>query len=250
MRDPVKFPFAQRAGNRVLRRSIRWIWRKVVARLFKWLVRALVLVGLLVLAMRWVNPPITITQIDAYWYHGQLARSWRSLDSIAPALQRAAVAGEDANFCNHYGFDIAAIRAVLQSGAGNGASTISQQGAKNVFLWQGRSWFRKGLEAGFTGLIELLWGKRRILEVYLNVAEFDTATFGAEAASQAYFGKHAADLTEREAAGLVTVLPNPKERSASAPSSAGKRRAAAILSGARPIAADGRDACFSTGRRG
>jgi len=226
----------------MLRRLIRWIWRRIL----RWLVRALALVVLLVLAMRWVNPPITITQIDAYWTYGQLARSWRSLDQITPALQRAAVAAEDANFCLHYGFDLDAIRAVLESGAGNGASTISQQVAKNVFLWQGRSWFRKGLEAGFAGLIELLWGKRRILEVYLNVAEFDAATFGAEAAAQAYFGKSAADLTDREAARLVTVLPSPKERSASAPSAAGKRRAAAILSGARTIEADGRDACFVT----
>ena len=232
------------AGRRF--NPFRWI--------FRWVLRlclAFVLIAVaLILFFNVFNPPTTYYMYSEARRLGGIDHVWVPVEQIAPVMLRSAVAAEDANFCNHYGFDIAAIRAVLQSGAGNGASTISQQVAKNVFLWQGRSWFRKGLEAGFTGLIELLWGKRRILEVYLNVAEFDTATFGAEAASQAYFGKHAADLTEREAAGLVTVLPNPKERSASAPSSAGKRRAAAILSGARTIAADGRDACFSTGRRG
>lgn len=175
---------------------------------------------------------------------GSVTRDWVPMDRIAPAMTRSAVAAEDANFCLHWGFDMAAIRSALEEGARRGGSTISQQTVKNVYLWQGRSWPRKALEAALTPLVELAWPKRRILEVYLNVAEFDEGVFGVEAAARRYFGTSAADLTETQAARLAMVLPSPKTRDAADPAPAQRRRSASILSGARTIAADGRDDCF------
>ena len=166
------------------------------------------------------------------------------IDSIAPVMARSVVAAEDANFCLHWGFDMAAIREALEDGAGRGASTLSQQTVKNVFLWHGRSWPRKALEALMTPVVELIWSKRRIVEVYLNVAEFDTGVFGVEAAARHYFGVSAADLSPVQAARLAAILPDPKNRSASQPSAFVRQRAAAILDGAETIRQDGRAACF------
>lgn len=219
-----------------LRRLLIWAVRLV------WLLLFLLLA--LVVLYRFVNPPITLTMLGEYQRLGSYKQDWVPLNKVAPVLPAALVAAEDANFCKHTGFDIQAIRAVIQEGARRGASTISQQTAKNVFLWQERGWGRKAMEAGFTLLIELVWPKDRILEVYMNVAEFDEGVFGVKAASQHYFGVTPAKLSGQQAAALAAVLPNPKERSAIRPTEALKKRARSILGGARTIAADGRDACF------
>jgi monofunctional biosynthetic peptidoglycan transglycosylase len=217
-------------------------------RLRRWVRRgALALVGALVLAILlpvFVNPPATPYMLAERARLGTLAHDWVPMDRIAPVMQRSVVAAEDANYCLHWGFDMGAIRAALDAGAARGASTISQQVAKNVYLWQGRSWLRKAMEAGLTPLVELVWSKRRILEVYLNVAEFDEGVFGVEAASRHYFGVSAADLTATQAARLAAVLPSPKTRSASRPTAFVQRRAAAIRDGAATIEADGRAVCF------
>jgi monofunctional biosynthetic peptidoglycan transglycosylase len=176
---------------------------------------------------------------------GGLEHDWVPIEDISVDLQRAAVAAEDANFCLHWGFDMAAIRAAIDAGATRGGSTISQQTVKNAFLWHGRSWPRKALEAVITPLMEALWTKRRILEVYLNIAEFDEGVFGAEAAARHHFGVSAADLTPTQAARLAAVLPAPQTRSAVNPSDFVQRRTAAIRDGAATIRADGRDACFA-----
>ena len=175
---------------------------------------------------------------------GGVEKDWVSFDDIAPEMARAAVAAEDANFCLHWGFDMAAIREAVNQGSNRGASTITQQTVKNVFLWHDRNWVRKALEALMTPVVELLWSKRRILEVYLNVAEFDEGVFGVEAAARHHFGVSARDLSPTQAARLAAVLPDPKGRSASDPSSFVRRRTRQIMSGADTILADGRAACF------
>ena len=175
---------------------------------------------------------------------GGVEKDWVSFDDIAPEMARAAVAAEDANFCLHWGFDMAAIREAVNQGSNRGASTITQQTVKNVFLWHDRNWVRKALEALMTPVVELLWSKRRILEVYLNVAEFDDGVFGVEAAARHHFGVSARDLSPTQAARLAAVLPDPKGRSASDPSSFVRRRTRQIMSGADTILADGRAACF------
>ena len=167
------------------------------------------------------------------------------MEEISVHLARAVVAAEDANFCLHWGFDMDAIRAAIAAGAARGGSTISQQTVKNAFLWQGRSWPRKALEALMTPVMETLWSKRRVLEVYLNIVEFGEGVFGAEAAAQHYFGIPAADLNPQQAARLAAVLPNPQDRSASNPSQSVLMRARSIAEGAATIGADGRDACFA-----
>ncbi|NNL85799.1 MAG: monofunctional biosynthetic peptidoglycan transglycosylase, partial [Myxococcales bacterium] len=137
----------------------------------------------------------------------------------------------------HHGFDLVQIREALADGSGRGASTISQQVAKNLFLWPGGGYFRKGIEAWLTVLIEAMWPKRRILEVYLNLAEFGPSVFGAAAASRHFYGKHPLDLTHREAALLAAVLPNPKERSPTRPSPYVSERASRIATAAQRLAA-------------
>ncbi len=155
-------------------------------------------------------------QLDAWWNGTdsyQRRHEWVPLEHISRHVLQAAVASEDQKFLEHHGFDLQAIeKALVYNSKGKkirGASTISQQTAKNVFLWSGRSWLRKGLESGFTVLIETVWGKRRILEIYLNSIEFGPGVFGVEAAAQQYFNRSAAQLTAQQAALLVTVLPNP-----------------------------------------
>ncbi|QFU10064.1 Penicillin-binding protein 2D [Rhodobacteraceae bacterium THAF1] len=190
------------------------------------------------------NPPTTPYMASETRRLGTLDHQWIGLEEIAPVMARSVVAAEDANFCNHWGFDVAAIRAAIEEGGTRGGSTISQQVVKNVYLWQGRSWPRKALEALLTPLVEAVWSKRRVLEVYLNVAEFGEGVFGIDAASYAAFQKPPAQLSAREAARLASVLPNPKERSANSPSTPMQRRVAQIESGAATIAADGRSDCF------
>ena len=176
--------------------------------------------ALLVLVFRWVPLPGTALMVERKvesWLDGQpidLQRSWRPWDEISDELKVAVMAGEDQKFPEHWGFDFGAIRAALihneQGGTLRGASTLSQQVSKNLFLWSGRSWLRKGLEAWFTALIEVLWPKQRILEVYLNSAEWDEGVFGAEAAAQHYFRVPASRLSAAQAARLAVMLPAPK----------------------------------------
>ena len=175
---------------------------------------------------------------------GEVDAQWVSFLEIAPVMARSVVAAEDANYCNHWGFDMTAIRAAVDSGGARGASTLSQQVVKNVFLWHGRSYVRKALEAGLTPLVELIWTKQRILEVYLNIAEFDEGVFGVEAAARHYFGVGPEKLSATQAARLAAILPSPKKRSASRPSNYVRKRTHQIIDGAATIRRDGRAACF------
>ena len=207
---------------------------------------ALVLAGIVaasvlaVLALRWVPVPVTAfmlaDRLDAlssgeedYRY----AHDWVRWEDISPHAAVAVIAAEDQKFATHHGFDLESIdEALTDAKRGRrlrGASTITQQVAKNLFLWKGQSWFRKGLEAGFTVLIEGLWPKRRIIEVYLNSAEFGRGTWGIEAASRRYFRKPAAQLSRSEAALLASVLPNPKRFRVEAPSNYVRQRQSWIL---------------------
>lgn len=191
-----------------------------------------------------VNPPTTPYIVSESRRLDGVDRAWVSIEEVSPFMPRSVVAAEDANFCTHWGFDVKAIRAALNEGRGRGASTISQQVVKNVYLWQGRSWTRKALEAMLTPLVEAVWSKRRILEVYLNVAEFDEGVFGVEAAARHYFGVGPEELSATQAARLAAILPDPKRRSASRPSTLVRKRTRAIISGAATIRADGRSSCF------
>jgi monofunctional biosynthetic peptidoglycan transglycosylase len=214
-----------------------------------WVLRGLLAVMSVVLLaigfFAFVNPPTTPYMMSERSRLGAIEQEWVGFADIAPAMGLSAVAAEDANFCLHWGLDVGAIRSALAEGSDRGASTISQQVVKNVYLWHGRSWLRKALEAGLTPLTEAVWTKRRILEVYLNVAEFGEGIFGVEAAAQHYFGVPAADLTDRQAALLAAVLPDPKGRSPANPSDFVARRATQIADGAATIAQDGRAACFA-----
>lgn len=199
----------------------------------------------LVLAGRWMNPPVTWLMVSEYWRLGAIEREWVSIETMSSNLPLSAVAAEDANFCRHWGFDLDGIRAALSDRSRlRGGSTISQQVAKNVYLWPARSWLRKGLEAGFTVLIEVTWPKQRIIEVYLNVAEFDAGVFGVQAAAQHYLGMDAADLGPQRAARLMAVLPDPQRRSPVSGTRFIQQRGGAIQRGAATIRADGRAACF------
>jgi monofunctional biosynthetic peptidoglycan transglycosylase len=189
----------------------------------------------LVLLFRFVPPPGTMLMVERKvesWFDGEpidLQHSWRPWSQISDDLKVAVIAGEDQKYAEHWGFDIAAIQAALvhneRGGSLRGASTLSQQVAKNVFLWSGRSWVRKGFESWFTVLIEVLWSKQRILEVYLNSAEWDTGVFGAEAAARHHFGVSAGSLSRQQASLLAAVLPNPRNWSARQPSAYVQRRA-------------------------
>ena len=183
--------------------------------------------------LRWVNPPITITQLTN-WVEGHgLKRDYVNFAAMSPNIRLAVMASEDQLFPDHNGFDIKSIKKAMESNKKSkrirGASTISQQVAKNVFLWQGRSWFRKGLEVYFTFMIELIWSKERILEMYLNVSEMGTGIFGVEAAAQKYFKKPVSKLTRTEAARIAACLPNPKKYKAEPASPYIARRTSWIL---------------------
>jgi monofunctional biosynthetic peptidoglycan transglycosylase len=192
-----------------------------------------------VLTLRWLDPPTTSVMLQwelGAWWRGDpatLQHRWVDLHAIAPAMRLAVVAAEDQKFPRHFGFDLDSIADALeesaQGGRLRGASTITQQTAKNLFLWHGRSFVRKGLEAGGTVLLEGLWPKRRILEVYLNVAEFGEGIYGVEAAARAHFGKPAARLTRAEAVLLAAVLPSPTRLDPRDPSAYLRERQAWIL---------------------
>jgi monofunctional glycosyltransferase len=232
---------AQAAQPSRMRRAAIWLRRLLLRS-----VVALVVLGLgWVILYAFIPVPTTAYMIGESRRLGGVERTWVPIEEISVNLQRAVVAAEDANFCRHWGFDMDAIRDAIAEGGQRGASTISQQTVKNAFLWHGRTWVRKALEAALTPVMELLWSKRRVLEVYLNVAEFGEGVFGAEAAAQHHFGVSAADLTLRQASLLAAVLPSPQTRIASAPSGFVDRRARSIAEGAATIAADGRDDCFA-----
>lgn len=193
---------------------------------------------LLVLVFRVVPPPGTALMVERKiesWVDGEpidVQRNWQPWDNISDDLKVAVMAGEDQKFPEHWGFDFGAIQAALAhnelGGSIRGASTLSQQVSKNLFLWSGRSWLRKGLEAWFTGLIEVFWPKQRILEVYLNSVEWDDGVFGAEAAARHHFGVSARSLSRQQASLLAAVLPNPRVWSAGHPSPYVLRRASWI----------------------
>jgi monofunctional biosynthetic peptidoglycan transglycosylase len=207
--------------------------RRRLLRLVVWIVAAaLLLPAALVLAYRFVPPPATpLMLIRAVEGHGW-SRDWVSLDRISPHLVRAVIAAEDQRFCTHWGFDAVELRRAVEDwregGRLRGASTITMQTAKNLFLWPQSDWLRKALEVYPTLLIELLWPKRRIVEVYLNVVEFGPGLYGAEAASRALFGRSASALTPVQASLLAAVLPNPLGRNAARPEAHVAARAARI----------------------
>ncbi|MEP7374500.1 MAG: monofunctional biosynthetic peptidoglycan transglycosylase [Chitinophagaceae bacterium] len=168
-----------------------------------------------IILLKWINPPITITQLVSWVSGDGLKRDYVSNNSISYNAKLAVIASEDQLFTDHNGFDWKSIQKAMKynerkPGRVRGASTISQQVAKNVFLWQGRSWIRKGLEIYFTFMIELIWGKKRILQMYLNVSEMGTGIFGIERAANIYFNKPASNLSRQEAALIAACLPNPK----------------------------------------
>ena len=246
-KKPAKKKAAKRRRKGVLRRIAGWLWR-IAARPLRWVGYALAAVVLWVAAYTGIDPPGGYYMAAEWVRLGKIERDWRDLEDMSPDLPRAVMAAEDANFCMHWGFDVAAIEKAIEANAKGrrmrGASTITQQVAKNVFLWHGRSWLRKGLEAGFALIIEAVWSKRRILEVYLNVAEFDEGVFGAQAAARRYFTANASGLTLNQAARLAAVLPDPKDRDAAAGTDFMRRRTVAIADGARTLEADGRAACL------
>ncbi len=218
----------------------------------RWLFRAVVfyIIGsvLLVIAYTIIPVPITLTMIPDAFNGNGIDKSWTPLSHISPNMARAAIAGEDGKFCSHSGFDWDAMRIAQRANANGhrirGGSTISQQTAKNVFLWQGGGYFRKALEAWFTFLIENIWGKRRIMEVYLNVAETGIGTYGAEAGAQRYFGHSAAHLSPVEAARIAAVLPLPKRRDAVDPGGFTRRHGNRIAANIGVVRRDGLDDCL------
>ncbi len=216
--------------DRALRRFLRLLWRLV----WRGALGFVVLSVALVLLFRFVPPPGSMVMVERKvqsWINSEpidIQRQWRSWEQLSSNAKLAVISAEDQRFPQHRGFDFVEMRRAWEASRDGerlrGASTLSQQTAKNVFLWTGRSWLRKGLEAWFTLLIETLWGKQRILEVYLNVAEWDTGVFGLEAAANHYFGASGSALTERQASLLAAILPSPRTRSASRPDAQVERR--------------------------
>ena len=245
MTEPIEDPL-DRADD-----TPRW-WpgglRPMLQGLRRVLIWSLLAVALVFLAWgliyRWVNPPITFYMMQERARLGEIQYKWVDIEQVAPMLRRAVVAAEDANFCTHWGIDSAAVHQALREGALRGGSTISQQTVKNAFLWPGRNWLRKAVEALLTPYIEMVWSKRRLMEIYLNIAEFDTGVFGIEAAAWHHFGIAAKDLNRVQAGRLAVVLPDPKGRSAIRPNQDTRKRAASVIAGADMIRKDGRAECF------
>lgn len=187
------------------------MWKKIKQFIFI----VLILNVVFIVWGRFFNPPITITQMGGLFEYGKLHRDYISYDEMGSNVKKAVIASEDQKFFNHNGFDYTAIEKAMKNNEKGkklrGGSTISQQTAKNIFLWQGRSWVRKGLEAVYTFIIEKVWSKDIILERYLNSIEMGQGVFGVEAAAQYYFGKPSKDLNTSEAAWIAAVLPNPKK---------------------------------------
>ena len=201
-----------------------------------------------VLLYRFVPPPITLTMLGDIVGGRSVTKEWMPLSRIDVTMARAAIAAEDAKFCIHDGFDREAIEAAMarnaRGGRIRGGSTISQQTAKNAFLWQGGGYVRKGLEAWFTVLIENIWGKRRIMEVYLNIAETGIATYGVNAGAQRYFGHDASQLSVTEAARIAAILPLPKKREATGPRGYTRRYGNAVAKRSGVVRRDALDGCL------
>jgi monofunctional glycosyltransferase len=231
--------------------------RSIPARLWRFTWRAVlyfVLGSILwVVAYRFVPPPITLTMLGDIAGGRSVTKDWMPLSKIDRNMARAAIAAEDAKFCAHNGFDTQAIEAAIKrnarvsargKGVIRGGSTISQQTAKNAFLWQGGGYVRKGLEAWFTVLIETIWGKRRIMEVYLNIAETGIATYGVNEGSKRYFGHDASRMSPTEAARMAAVLPLPKKREATIPTGFTRRYGNSIAARIGVVRNDGLDSCL------
>ena len=231
-----------RSGS-LLGRIVGWIVKLILA--------FLILSVLWVLAYRFVNPPITATMLGDIFAGRGAARDWMPIRQIDRDMVRGAIAAEDGKFCSHNGFDFEAIEDAMKRNASGGrirgGSTISQQTAKNAFLWQGGGYARKGAEAWFTFLIEHLWDKRRIMEVYLNLAETGIGTYGVNAGSERYFGHDASAMSATEAARIAAILPLPKERAAIAPKGFTRRYGTTIAARIPVVANDGLDACVYKG---
>jgi monofunctional biosynthetic peptidoglycan transglycosylase len=221
------------------------LWRRILVGV---LIFVLVFPPVWVAAYRFLPPPVTPLMLIRLTQGKGLDYRWRPLSQISPALVQAAVAGEDARFCQHQGFDFAAMKAAMRAnerrpGKVRGGSTISQQTAKNAFLWPGRTMIRKAVEAGFTVLIEKLWGKRRIMEVYLNIVEMGPGIYGAEAAAEHYFHVHASELTGLQASRLAAIFPNPLKWQAATPGKYVQKRSRKIGGAMGVVRADGLIAC-------
>ena len=220
------------------------------------LVRLILVAGLIVFFIgpvvavavyRFAPPPVTFLMVQRAFEGRGFERRWVPIEKISPSLVRAVIAAEDARFCEHHGFDLKAIeKAMAANAAGKklrGGSTISQQTAKNVFLWPGRDWVRKGLEAWFTVLIEVGWGKERIMEVYLNSIEWGPGVYGAEAAAQRNFKVPASKLTATQSARLAAIVPKPLSWKAAKPGPYMKRRAGSINRNAKAVRREGLTSC-------
>jgi monofunctional biosynthetic peptidoglycan transglycosylase len=214
---------------------------------------AVVLIAGPVLAVaiyRFLPPPLTILMVERAIQGNGIDHRWVPIRQMSPALPRAAIAAEDANFCDHHGFDFSAIQKAMKHDDKNpnrirGGSTISQQTAKNVFLWPDRSWVRKGFEAYFTVLIEAIWGKQRIMEVYLNTVEMGPGVYGVEAAAQRYFHTSARNVNPAQAARLIAILPSPLKWQVIDPGSYVRRRDQKIDAAEGTVRRDGGSACVA-----
>ena len=214
----------------------------------KWSVRFVLfffsLIFIILLLTKWINPPITTVILsESISLDQKVNQEWRTIEKIGKNVILTVLASEDSNFCTHNGFDFNEIFRAKEKGFSRGASTISQQVSKNLILWRERSWFRKGLEALITIMIETLWSKKRILEIYLNIAETGNGYFGIQAISNSLFKKNSYDLTLKEASYIAVTLPNPKKRNAKKLSINLKKRAESVRNGANTLRLDGRASC-------
>ncbi len=218
----------------------RWLWRAVLL----FVAGSIAWVGV----YRFVPPPVTFTMLANALDGRGITKDWMPLSRMSPEMPRAAIGAEDARFCRHGGFDFDAMAAAYERNQHGrrirGGSTISQQTAKNIFLWQGRSYLRKGLEAWFTVLIEALWGKRRIMEMYLNVAETGIGTYGVNAGAMRYFHHDAGRLSTTEAARIAAILPLPRQRAAADPTGYVRRYGNRIAARVGIVGRDRLDACI------
>src|SRR6476469_4881683 len=245
---------AKRPGStipRYKRRRKRSLLGRIVGWIVKLVVAFLVISVLWLLVYRWANPPITITMAGDLIAGRGAHKDWMPIGQIDRDMVRASIAAEDSKFCTHHGFDFEAIEDAMKRNASGGrirgGSTISQQTAKNAFLWNGGGYARKGVEAWFTFLIEHLWGKRRIMEVYLNLAETGIGTYGVNAGSERYFGHDSSAMSATEAARIAATLPLPKKRGAIAPKGFPRRYGNTIAARIPAVARDGLDACVYAG---
>ena len=220
----------------------------IIYTFIKWSLRFVLfffsLIFIILLLTKWINPPITTVILsESISLDQKVNQEWRTIDKIGKNVILTVLASEDSNFCTHYGFDFNEIFRAKEKGFSRGASTISQQVSKNLILWRERSWLRKGLEALITIMIETLWSKKRILEIYLNIAETGNGYFGIQAISNSLFKKNSYDLTLKEASYIAVTLPNPKKRNAKKLSINLKKRAESIRNGANTLRLDGRASC-------